>query len=225
MTTKPLIHKCPDCPMKFASLTGLGSHRRSRHGIAGSARSTVAARELAARTTANPPLSEYKRIRWHLKEMKAPENPAPFQCPHCGYQTKNKAGLSLHVNRFHAQLKAGDPRAKNNSLQCPHCEFIGTNKGGLVLHRRKRHNEILAQRLDRDRSHIEPAQTQVITVAANIHHEEEAHFAANGIPEATLALALGRFQGLCSSMATEFDLPPRNFATRLAELIYRSQVR
>jgi len=57
------------------------------------------------------------------------------------------------------------------------------------------------------------------------HSNQEAHFAPDGIPEVTLAIALGRFQELCRSMAFEFDIPPKLFTQRLAELIYRAQVR
>jgi hypothetical protein len=59
----------------------------------------------------------------------------------------------------------------------------------------------------------------------NGHHREEKTVAASGIPEATLAVALGRFQELSRSMAYEFDLPPRLFTAQLATLIYRSTLR
>ena len=67
-------------------------------------------------------------------------------------------------------------------------------------------------------------QTAITSAGAN-RSNQESHFASDGIPEATLALALGRFQGLCASIATEFDLPPRSFAQRFAALIYSATVR
>jgi uncharacterized C2H2 Zn-finger protein len=112
---KQLTHKCPDCPRMFASRTGLGSHRRSAHGIEGQSKSTLAARAAKpAREKPAKPLSEYKRLKLHLQEMKAPENPAPNQCPLCGYQTKSKGGLSLHINTSHAQAKAGERKAERS---------------------------------------------------------------------------------------------------------------
>jgi hypothetical protein len=47
----------------------------------------------------------------------------------------------------------------------------------------------------------------------------------DGISEITLAIALGRFQGLCASMAHEFNIPSKLFTSRLAALIYATQVR
>jgi uncharacterized C2H2 Zn-finger protein len=47
----------------------------------------------------------------------------------------------------------------------------------------------------------------------------------NGISEITLAIALGRFQGLCSAMAYEFNIPSKMFTAQLAALIYATQVR
>lgn len=220
MTTKSLVHKCPECSRMFASRTGLGSHRRSAHGIIGQGKSTVAARELAAES--NPPLSDYMRIRTHIKEMRAPEHPAPNQCRFCGYQTKSKTGLSIHINKFHAPSKAGDPKAENNALQCPHCTFVATNQGGLALHRNKKHGEHTAIH---KRRHVEPAQTQTITIAATHNGHKESHPTPNGIAESTLALALGRFQGLCESMASQFDIPPRSFTAELARLIYATTIR
>lgn len=57
------------------------------------------------------------------------------------------------------------------------------------------------------------------------HSNQEGHFAPDSVSEVTLAIAYGRFQELCRSVSFEFDVPPKLFAQRLAELIYRAQVR
>jgi uncharacterized C2H2 Zn-finger protein len=147
------------------------------------------------------------------------------KCPECEATFVSPTGLGAHRNKAHgiqgmarstvqAREKKGRPPVL--SLNCPHCEFVSKNKAGLTLHMNKSHRSEIVKTIE-DR----PA----AIIATNGHHREETHAVANGIPEATLALALGRFQGFCSGMAYEFDLPPRMFAARLAELIYRSQIR
>jgi uncharacterized C2H2 Zn-finger protein len=120
----------------------------------------------------------------------------PLQCQVCGLPTKSKSGLSLHVNRNHSK-----------PVETPVAIQPATN----------------GKRKYTRREIEQPAQAHTIVVS----QAQEGHPAANGyaIPDGTLALALGRFQGLCQSMAVEFDLPPRLFAARLAELIYHSQIR
>lgn len=43
--------------------------------------------------------------------------------------------------------------------------------------------------------------------------------------EAALAVAYGRYQELCKSIAFEYDLPPRSFTARFAELIHSETLR
>jgi hypothetical protein len=64
-----------------------------------------------------------------------------------------------------------------------------------------------------------PAKAEVVKP-----RREEGQFTPNGY-EIPLAIALGRFQELCRGLAFEHDVPERLFAQRLAELVYRSQVR
>jgi len=61
--------------------------------------------------------------------------------------------------------------------------------------------------------------------AGENHPNQEGHFAPDSIPEAALALALGRFQELCRSVAYELDLPARMFTERVAAFVYAAQVR
>jgi predicted RNA-binding Zn-ribbon protein involved in translation (DUF1610 family) len=164
-----------------------------------------------------------------LENPQPTENPAPNQCRHCGFEALNLQGLNLHVNTYHSEkpqpkkreiaASVREARAKiyGGEYPCPHCDFVAQWTGGLKIHIRAAHKE--GSTIERQEK---TAAVSTIEVRA-----EKTHAAANGyaISDATLALALGRFQGLCQSMAVEFDLPPRLFAARLAELIYHSQVR
>lgn len=222
MTTKKAEFVCPECNKAFEFAKTLGSHRRLTHGIAGTSASAIRAQKLKAL---------------------APPEPTSYRCPDCDFVAKANAGLTIHrkakhgaasMSRTAVAIRASDP------LQCPECEFHAHNPGGLALHRLKQHGVVserrstelrrLQQRFDAKKRGlpIEPAQTVTavaVTSTSNGHHPQESHFVGNGIPQATLALALGRVQELCRSIATEHDLPPRSFAAELARLIHATTLR
>ena len=146
------------------------------------------------------------------------------KCPDCDGMFF-PPGLGPHRARMHGAkakpaiiLRGSQHPNLKGEFPCPECSFVAKWTGGLKNHMRT-HLKKRSESLER------PAKTEIVKTRRVNGASEEGHFAANGIPEATLALALGRFQGFCTSMAAEFDLPPRLFASRLAELIYRSQVR
>lgn len=222
MTIRKLKFVCPECNKAFEFAKTLGSHRRLTHGIAGTSRGAI--------------------HRQKLEALAPPEPKGPHPCPDCDFKAKDKAGLTIHrkakhgassLSRTAVAIRASDP------LQCPECEFHAHNPGGLALHRLKQHGVVSdrrnteLRRLQRKAAKkrglpIEPAQTVTavaITSTSNGHHPQESHFVGNGIPQATLALALGRVQELCRSIATEHDLPPRSFAAELARLIHATTLR
>jgi len=82
------------------------------------------------------------------------------------------------------------------------CTFVGKWQGGLTKHMRTHKAVRRSKSIAKFPTEIEVSHNGV---------SQESHFVANGIAEATLALALGRFQGLCQSMAFEFDIPPKLF--------------
>jgi hypothetical protein len=201
--------RCPECGDRFNTVQLMAMHRRKAHGVVGMSKSSLTKRQLA-----NPhPVA----------------NPKPNQCGACGFQAKNAPGLNTHIKASHPQaamktITVVSPQTMGRKelkgeYPCALCNFVGQWKGGLTLHMSKKHPE----------GSVALERTTKVEVSRTRPTEEEGHFTPNGyapsIPEGTLALALGRFQGLCQSMAVEFDLPPRLFAARLAELVYRSQVR
>jgi len=75
--------KCPKCSRTFAKATGLGSHMRSVHKVAGSAPSTLSYNR--------------KRVKGHGPSFFA----AKFKCPQCPQTFKRKTGLGFHLRAVH----------------------------------------------------------------------------------------------------------------------------
>jgi hypothetical protein len=109
--------------------------------------------------------------------------------------------------------------------QCPHCDFIAAWKGGLTHHINAKHKPTAIP--------AKPKGTQLVKTngstkegrATNHATPIEAHTASSDPFDIPVAIAFGRFREICTSMAIEHDLPPRLFAARFAELVYRSTVR
>jgi hypothetical protein len=142
----------------------------------------------------------------------------------------------MHLSVRHGVVPAPKARKERvlallgGKLNCPFCEFIGKSLNGIVIHMSSRHKSQLEERskeIHLERTTEAPrAQLAVARKNGHTHQEIEGReIDPNGIPHATLALGLGRFQGLCGAMAQEFDLPPRRFAAALAGLIYTTQIR
>jgi uncharacterized C2H2 Zn-finger protein len=203
--TAPKI-KCPDCPKTFATVQLMAMHRRQAHGVVGMSKSSLA-------------LRKQKEAKAH-----APATPLSFPCTHCDLAFTTANGLAKHQSKTHGipgQSKSAQQRAAKKALptplpqfRCEQCEFTAKSKGGLTHHVTAIHKRSTA---------LAPPREEHPPHHAN--GKAQGPTLGDGIPEATLALALGRWQGFTQSMATEFDLPPKRFAARLAELIYATAVR
>ena len=196
--------KCPDCAAEYDTAKGLSSHRRAKHGYVSKNKYAVA-----------------------LREGTKPKKADPLKCDECGFVAMNVPEMTWHTAKVHTP---------HDMLKCDTCGFVAQWPGGLTNHQRKSHPEkyptpvsaknhrlIVKQR----RAIDHPKKTQTITVRAASNGHQEAHVAPTGdpIPEATLAIGLGRFQELSRQLAFEFDLPPRLLTSRLAGLIYAATVR
>jgi hypothetical protein len=207
--------KCPDCDAEYPTAKGLSSHRRSVHNYVSENNWAVSVRK-KKQVEAAPALAAIATMR------------TPLTCDKCDFQANNVSALTWHKARNHSTP---------HELACDLCDFKAKWPGGLTLHKRKAHADAnptpekltkFDAKSRRPIVHSEKTQTLVVSAPAtsNGHHPgEEAHTPPDGIPEATLALGLGRFQELSRSIAFEHDLPPRMFAARLAGLIYAATVR
>ena len=202
--TKPKP-KCPECAATFATVQVLAMHRKNMHGVEGTSKSTAALHKLKARKRAEAEAAKLAEQSATLSTLATVVAAAehrgqqPQTCSICGFVAKNVRGMTVHIATKHRQVSS------EQQQQPPQQEKTPTTGG----------NEL--EYVDKKQRSLERR------TASQAKREREA--ASDGIPEATLALALGRFQGLCASMALEFDLPPRRFAARLAELIFATQIR
>lgn len=116
-----------------------------------------------------------------------------------------------------------------DDLRCPICATGPyKNAAGLRTHHFKMHKspeETKAHYANgKPKTTIRATRTDQLEIEHHPNGSTQAH-QSRDIPEATLAVAFGRFTELCITIAVEYDLPPRLFAHRLSELIYAAQVR
>lgn len=149
------------------------------------------------------------------------------------YLNKQRAKKAAEANAATASSQVVSPLASVfGRHRCDQCEYETTTAHGLRVHVSTKHRKKIETTIDAQQqpptggTSIERIEAAPLKRAYTRRAREEngSHY-SDGISEATLALALGRYQGFCASMAQEFDLPPRRFAARLAELIYATQVR
>lgn len=230
--TKVAKFKCPECGEKFENSMRLGLHRRNRHKVKGSAKGSLVTQ---------------KQREIYMANYKRDENNDVI-CPECNESFK-EVGITFHRKGAHnlsadaqkrmfennktiAKIETVAEADTSEGVKCPHCVFVAKNDKGLRKHVSAAH-QVFSMTKDaikkrEERNHTIEYPPQVTAIEATNGHRQESHPVADGhspIPDAALAVALGRFQGLCASFSAEYDLPPRMFAARLAELIYNTQVR
>jgi uncharacterized C2H2 Zn-finger protein len=213
--------KCDLCGYTTEHPQVLGSHKARIHGIIGSSEAALKRRKLAAKRGVDKPST--------------PRNHDPQQCPHCEFVAKWKGGLTKHLNSAHSDVAASPTPAPGDALKCPQCPFTTTNRAGYSWHLRAQHGIVHSfkkyPKNKKEKSLVKRA-TQAITLNGHVEEGQD-HSHANGhaqpradvIPEATLALALGRFQEFSARFAFEHDLPARTFTAGLARLIYATTLR
>jgi uncharacterized C2H2 Zn-finger protein len=223
--TKPKP-RCPECNALFATVQLLAMHRKKVHNVEGTSKAHLAAQALKAKREAEAAAPTVAQI----VETKTDSLPVARSCPECGARFETPQLLGRHRKLEHGVQSAVDQKRQarlnmTDGLPCPHCDFIAANKAGYSLHVNKQHaDQTRSEGVTLEQStQATRAIVRTNGSAQPAAHDGQAH--PDGISEATLALALGRFQGLCQSMATEFDLPPRRFARELTRLIYAAQIR
>lgn len=140
--------------------------------------------------------------------------------PNCSKQYNDAAHLGIHRRAAHGIPGRSANAVKKRELKAAQASAKLPDPAPVA--------EAQSKRKYKKRS-LELAKQTLPPIASNgagvNHSNQETYVAPDGISEVTLAIAYGRFQELCRSISFEFDVPPKLFAQRLAELIYRAQVR
>jgi hypothetical protein len=169
------------------------------------------------------------------------DKPGAFKCdqPECSFTTNFPQVLGSHKLRKHgigatSQSSLRRRRKKEEALPskpgnhdphpCQHCRFVAKWKGGLTKHMKAAHPEVVASPTPKKEKALVKRTAKTIILNGHAPQSED-HSNANGIPDALIALATGRFQELCRSLAFEHDVPPRLFTARVAAFVYGSTVR
>jgi uncharacterized C2H2 Zn-finger protein len=167
--------------------------------------------------------------------LTTPKKVPSFPCPQCSRVFLTVTGRGSHMRGAHqvigtsaASIAAQKKAAGKDTLPCPHCDFKAATLGGLSLHLKRAHGiaKSFSKKLSR-RNQIERQADQAAVLLPTKTEAREAQPEGNsdGIPDALVAVASGRFIELCRSMAFEYDLPPRLFAARVAAFVYGTSVR
>jgi hypothetical protein len=223
---------CSRCKREFPNNKELGKHRWLIHHIPGKSNSAKArAIARAAKEGADPDLT---------CTLCTPAQ--AFRTPlELGKHKRFKHGIQ-GTSHSAARSRAITREGHVNEPQSVTCDLCGRGPfnsfKGLVFHRRLKHgistprqNALATLTPERNDKHGNPQTTNRGTLTTNqpeVEHHlngSSQHQGQYEIPEATLAVAFGRFTELCRTIAVEYDLPPRLFAHRLSELIHSAQVR
>lgn len=190
--------KCPDCPATFKLPTGLGIHRRMKHGIMGSAPSTLAARQkveagkaalkklpapVSLAASATKPTT--KKVTKHGGES------GKFQCPECPMSFTYARVLGKH-------------RAAKHGV-------AGASKSALL---KQRHN------LERHTTNGHSTALETLPPPDPANHSANPHSAASLDPLA-YAIAVGSVKEFCRNFAEEHGIVTKQFTRQFAELFLR----
>ena len=173
-----------------------------------------------------------------------------YKCPECGESFDSPQNLGKHRRSKHGiagatsaskrrakarELKAllnGEPRTyAQKTFACPECGKSYTAPTGLGRHRQAAHGVAgTSHSIAKKNAQLSaPKRSQLAKLPkANGHvngAHKETHAASSDPFEIPVAIAFGRFREILTSMAIEHDLSPRLFASRFAELVYRSTLR
>jgi hypothetical protein len=133
-----------------------------------------------------------------------------FACPECGKQYNDAAHVGIHRRAAHGvKGKSRNAIKRRNSIGLPPAAPVESTPAKRKYTKRSTNLETIPQ------SHIH-----------SLNGNEQPRPQTRPFhAEAALAVAFGRFKELCTSIAVEYDLPPRSFAARLAELIHAEALR
>jgi hypothetical protein len=197
---------CPECKAgPYQNPRGLSSHRRSAHGIKGESKGAV-----IARTQKDEPTT------------KAAKDAAALRREERDYKREYRLRKRREAEGL-PTLPAPEPIAEHEPQQATHLATTKENaqdasKLGKKRGPYKSRKTNAASR--KEKSHTREIEVHITSDKAAQEYYD--HRNPPRIPEATLAVAYGRFLEFSASMAREYDLPSRQFASELTALIRRS---
>jgi hypothetical protein len=133
--------------------------------------------------------------------------PQKFKCtqPGCDKEYNDAAHRGIHLRAAHGIKGRSHQAIKRRE------ERAAAAKAALLAQPKRKYTKRSTDLAIRD----EKANEQINHSTNGFGQAATRRFAA----ETAVAVALSRFKDLCTSVAVEYDLPPRSFAARFRELI------
>lgn len=209
-------YKCPECGNKLESRLKLGYHRRVKHGVAGTAPSTISGRK---------------------KKQEDKSSSGEYKCSECGKRFEDRRKLGIHrfnEHKIHGYTYRGEKlQTKDNKEKflCPECGSEYSSPTGLGRHRQaihgiigKSHTAIVNRNarttqivsIPQEQPHINNSRGGIVNV------ESSSRFTIEGIPEAAYAYCYGKCETILDTYAKENGLPALELTRRVAELLLRA---
>jgi uncharacterized C2H2 Zn-finger protein len=155
-----LKFSCPECDRKFLTATGLGSHRKNAHGVAGTSAKpkevkpgeVILPGEVTykcpdcPRTFTSPNAIGVHRLRAHGIGMGGVKVKQKHRCPDCDHKPFDSAvSMASHRRAAHGivgqseksklrHLRAAAKAAEPQALSCEFCDFQAKTLNGLAIH-------------------------------------------------------------------------------------------
>jgi hypothetical protein len=195
----PKLLKCDLCGKEYKAATGLGIHKLRAHGIPGVSRSS----------------GDY-----HKQKAKKQTAKAQFACDLCDRTFPRNSELGRHKLAKHGipgmTYSSQWQRRKNEKLKQE--AALAAQSHSTPTPKENIHAlTVPPAKLGR------PRKQKNITV--NHHQTIIAVGPLESSYEGPAAIAVGRFQEVCRSLAYQYELPEKLFAARVTELLYATQVR
>jgi uncharacterized C2H2 Zn-finger protein len=164
--------------------------------------------------------------------------PETYKCPDCNKTFSTRQAIGPHRQKAHGYRKLdgrNDPsrvqgkkprwplkrEPRVGSFPCPSCDFVAKWPGGLKHHILSKHSAPApSQIVLKGRKPI----AQTTEDAAQKLHAANGHFEDRGQHrlEAAATFACGRITQLLESVAIQYDVPPRTFATLVLRTLGRT---
>lgn len=222
------IPPCPECGRDdFKAKTVWGMHRRTAHGILGSAKSAVDRRNRLAKEEGKPT---------SFKDSNKDPATQTFTCDQCGSSFPRPQDLGRHKQAKHgivgtspavlAKRRQRDGNTTQGSLQCDQCDFQTRYPQVLGRHKQQMHGvqgistAAIARRRQIDANHTSlQVNRRDHGAISNGTNHSDAQSTAQHQSELVVAIAVGEVKGLLRAIAEQEGVPTLQLTYRVAEFI------